>query len=414
MRDARSAFKRSHSLGGLHAPIVREHAVAPAADLEVGVARAPHVDLGEHRLDQIRIGHRHERPRDLRRDPALRAGRRHHGEHLRERLVSFRIHPEAPVRNLFTRARRTVPFGVGDSQRDRRIGGDVFGRGSFETQVSDEPDQVAAHAADGAKRLRLARQPVACNRCRRGALVALDHLDNRRVFPCVRRLGVRGAKSSPLEVRPQAGVVALDVEDIEPDALPLEPVRAIEPLVQITENALGHAKRGVRISPAEIHVDHVPREIVREEPVGPVLDERQVSEPFEEVVRVRPLEHRREQRLGRRPRRHAGVQRETMLPARHLPHERLEQQPNDLRLVVETRRGEPVPARQHVGDERQRQRMSARERQRFVVMLCRRRRTASDTFGSRPDRSCPAHGCGSAPPMRRRSATPSLVRRGRR
>ena len=264
-----------------------------------------------------------------------------------------------------------MPLGVGDSQRDRRIGGDVFGRGRFETQVRDESDQVAAHAAYRVKRLRLARQPVACNRCRRGALVALHHLDYRRVFPCARRLCVHGTKSSPLEVRLQAGVVTLDVEDIEPDTLPREPVRPLKTLVQIAEDALGHAKCGVRVSPAKIHVDHVPRKIVRKQPVGPVLDERQVCEPFEEVVRVRPLEHGGEQRFGRGPRRHAGMERESMLAARHFPYKRLEQQPNDLGLVVETRRGEPVSAREHIGDERQRQRMATRERQRFVVMLRR-------------------------------------------
>ena len=102
-----------------------------------------------------------------------------------------------------------------------------------------------------------------------------------------------------------------------------------------------------------------------------MLDEGQVCEPFEEIVHVRPLEHGGEQRFGRGPRRHAGMQRESMLAARHFLYERLEQQPKHLRLVVETRCGEPVSAPEHIGDERQRQRMPTRERQRFVVMLWR-------------------------------------------
>ena len=84
----------------------------------------------------------------------------------------------------------------------------------------------------------------------------------------------------------------------------------------------------------------------------PVLDEGELSEPFEEVVRVGTVERRREQRLGRRPHRHAGVERQAMVAARHLLHELLEQQAYDLGLGVQTRRSQPGAAGQHVGDER--------------------------------------------------------------
>jgi hypothetical protein len=76
---------------------VPEHAIAPAADLEVGFAQPSHLDLGEHRFRQIRIGHRHERPGDVCGNPALRTDRRCHSEHWRNRLMPVGIHPEASV-----------------------------------------------------------------------------------------------------------------------------------------------------------------------------------------------------------------------------------------------------------------------------------------------------------------------------
>ena len=45
---------------------------------------------------------------------------------------------------MFARARGAMSFGVGDGQRERRIGGHVLGRDGFQTQVRDESDQVAA------------------------------------------------------------------------------------------------------------------------------------------------------------------------------------------------------------------------------------------------------------------------------
>ena len=53
--------------------------------------------------------------------------------------------------------------------------------------------------------------------------MTLDHLENRGVIARERGVGVNGAETGPLKVRPQRPVVALDVEQVEPEPLTIEP-----------------------------------------------------------------------------------------------------------------------------------------------------------------------------------------------
>jgi hypothetical protein len=58
--------------------------------------------------------------------------------------------------------------------------------------------------------------------------MAFDHLNDCRVIAARRGLRIRSSESAPLEVRPQARVVSLDEEDIEPEALPVEAHRSLK------------------------------------------------------------------------------------------------------------------------------------------------------------------------------------------
>ena len=126
MRHARSAFRRSHCFGVLDPPVVREHAVAAATDLEVGLADPPDVDLGEHRLHHVGIGDRDEAPGE--------PGAVQLCEQLAATSVSTWVTPGSARDASRTGrtgcvrpARRRVPFGIGDGPRDGRIGGEVLG-----------------------------------------------------------------------------------------------------------------------------------------------------------------------------------------------------------------------------------------------------------------------------------------------
>src|SRR5262245_15603839 len=155
--------------------------------------------------------------------------------------MALAVHPEAPVHDAFTSLEGSVPFDVGDGSRNRWIGGEIFWRRGFKNQAASKPDQIAGDTADGEKVFRLPLQPVPRNRCRPMPLVTLDHRDHDLVIACVRGLRVGGAETAPFVVWPYARVVTLDVEHIEPYTLPVEPHRMLEPLVQIPEDALGHA-----------------------------------------------------------------------------------------------------------------------------------------------------------------------------
>ena len=185
----------------------------------------------------------------------------------------------------------------------------------------------------------------------------------------VRRVRVAGAEPLPFDVRPQVHVVALRVDHIEPHAQLLQALRSLESTVEMRQEALGDPIGGLGIAPAEVHVDDIPREVVRKQPVGTAFDERQMSQPFEQVVHVVLAERCREERFGQGARGHAGVQRQAMLAARHLLDELLDQQTHDLGFRVEPRRSQPVASCQHIGREREGERVPAGERQRFLMLL---------------------------------------------
>ena len=85
--------------------------------------------------------------------------------------------------------------------------------------------------------------------------MTLDHREYRLVIRGGRRLRVGRAEAGLIQEWAEAGIVALDVEQIEPHPLPVEAAGSFEPFVQIAKGALGDPIRGVRIPPAALDAD---------------------------------------------------------------------------------------------------------------------------------------------------------------
>ncbi len=91
------------------------------------------------------------------------------------------------------------------------------------------------------------------------------------------------------------------------------------------------ALKGVRVAPAQVAVEHVAREFVGEQPLGPRLDERQAAKPSEQVVRVVELQGVPKEVLGRHPRERADLKRLALLPVWHVIEEPSQQCADEIR-----------------------------------------------------------------------------------
>lgn len=114
------------------------------------------------------------------------------------------------------------------------------------------------------------------------------------------------------------------------------------------------------VTPAQVGVEHVASEVVREQAVGARLDEGQIAQPREHVVSVLEAEAVAEQRLGRDPRQGARLEGAAALTDRHDVDEPAQERGDEVgseRLDRGLAAGDD-----HVGDERQPQRVAVRDR----------------------------------------------------
>ena len=124
------------------------------------------------------------------------------------------------------------------------------------------------------------------------------------------------------------------------------------------------------IAPAQIRIQHVPRKVVREQPVDARLHERQPAQPLEQRASILAIQRRAQQILARHARVRAHLQRPPVTLARNAGHEPLQQHPQHVRRLAEL---EPQHRRyiaalvEHVDEQRQRQRMPMRELEHALV-----------------------------------------------
>ena len=202
--------------------------------------------------------------------------------------MALAIHPEATMRMCSPVPQWPMPLDVGDRLRHSRIDGEVLGRDGLQPQIRVEPDQVTIDAPIYMKRVWLPSQPVASDRRRLAALMPFDHLDDRRVITAGRCLGIRS--SNPLHSNAAAGTRCIaGRRGYRTRVAAVEPHGSLKPFIHMPKDALGHAVRRVRIAPSEISVQRrAPDRAGRG--LWAVRDERQVSQPLEQIVRVGTIE----------------------------------------------------------------------------------------------------------------------------
>ena len=110
------------------------------------------------------------------------------------------------------------------------------------------------------------------------------------------------------------------------------------------------------VAPAQVGVEHVAGEVVREHAVRSRLDEGQIAQPREHVMRVLERESVPDQRLGGHPRERARLQGAAALTDRNHIDEPSQQRGDEVgRQRVDLGLS---PAQNHIGEQRQPQRVA--------------------------------------------------------
>ena len=129
-------------------------------------------------------------------------------------------------------------------------------------------------------------EPVAGDARRLLPLVAAHHVQERRGAPPPGPPRRRRGRTSPVVVGPVAVPVPGEVQEVEVGPLPGRPPAAAQPAHQVPGQRAVQGAVGVRVAPAQVGVQHLPGQVVREEPLRPLLDEREPPQPLEGARRA--------------------------------------------------------------------------------------------------------------------------------
>ena len=142
------------------------------------------------------------------------------------------------------------------------------------------------------------------------------------------RLGISLTPSSPVDRRQHAGQIAEHELLVIDGALLGLSARGLEIAVDVGADAPECSLVPFRVAPAQVDVEHIARQRVREQPIGPRLNERQATKPGEQVVGVVEFQRVPQQVLCGHSGERADLQRPALLPVRH-DIEELSQQCSD-------------------------------------------------------------------------------------
>ena len=227
---------------------------------------------------------------------------------------------------------------------------------ALERDLREHAERPRPAPAQRDERLGLAVQPVRRERRRLRPLVALDHRQDLGAVAGPQRVGVHPPERRPVPEGARHRVPAVEEDQVRDGALVPAAGRRADPRHDVAADAAVQrlVERGV--APAQVGVDDVAREIVREHALRAALHERARAQPREQLARVLVPERGAQQVL----RRHAGargdLQRLPVALARHAGDEALQQRPHDVRSRGEL--GLARALRQHLGEQPQRERMA--------------------------------------------------------
>jgi hypothetical protein len=163
----------------------------------------------------------------------------------------------------------------------------------------------------------------------------------------------------------------MEVELVAEHALLRATSRLANPSFDVPRHRAMHVAVSVGVPPPEVDVQHLTRDVVRVQSIRTLFHEREAAKPFEELVRVIATDHVGEQRLGRDANVRARFERESVTCARHRLDELTKEDSHDVGHLPRPELGVCSDSREHIGDERQRERMSMREAEHRLVLRFR-------------------------------------------
>ena len=165
-------------------------------------------------------------------------------------------------------------------------------------------------------------KPLGCRASQRSAMAAdsspsCRHTRSRIVGVILGSGGDRDMASPglPVDRRQDARKIAEDELHVEDALQPLITIRGEQMVLEVGLDPPEDELVAVGVAPAEIPIDHVAGEIVREQSVRTGLDEGEVAEPVEQLADIGSVERRPQQGFGGDPGQGAGLQRLPLLRA---------------------------------------------------------------------------------------------------
>ena len=147
------------------------------------------------------------------------------------------------------------------------------------------------------KRLRLPIEPVFGDSRRLLAFVPPHGVEDRRPIARSCHIAVDLSERRIVVITDAGRAGAMQIELVEEDALAGASTRGNELVPQVAPRPPVHLEIPVRVAPAEIGVEHFPREVVWKKTFDALLDEREAAQPVEELGGIAVVERRAKQRF---------------------------------------------------------------------------------------------------------------------
>ena len=265
---------------------------------------------------------------------------------------------------MMNRVWRTSSLGRGPacrwawSQAARVPGSAAMSRGGSPGQVEqgEEATDRAVLVTDHEEALGLPIPPSRRDRRRRLALRGEDQVQDRLPVLWPGRLGIPLAPGVPVHRGQDAGKAAEQVLGVGDGALLLVALGRPQAPVDVAADPAEHPPVAVGVTPAQVGLQGIAGQVVREHPLRPRLHEGQLPQPGEQLVRVLQPERLPQQRLGGHPGQGAHLQCAAMPPTWDDLDEPSQQGPDQVR--GQRIGGRLAAAGHHVGQQRQPQRVA--------------------------------------------------------
>jgi hypothetical protein len=232
-----------------------------------------------------------------------------------------------------------------------------------------EAERPAAGAAEDDEPLRLTVEPVRDERGLGGAVVTRGHVQQSVAIPGPQLVGVRVAEALPLPEAGRERVAAVQEHEVggRRQRRLLRPVQAGDDMLA---NPGVHGGEVLGVAPLQVRGEDVAREVVRQQPGVGELRERQLAQPAEQLGCILLAEDMTQQPLRGDPGEREHVECRPVARAGHVGREARDELCHHIGRVAEPG-GRFRPLREHVDEQRERERMAVREGEHVAVPALR-------------------------------------------